>query len=158
MATIFLQGMAKWARLQAPDQWGNWKINLYLDQANMQKFKDLGVKNKIGRDDDGDFITLRRPLNRVVKGKVIGMAPPVVVDKDGAPMEGVAIGNGSTVTAKCDYYEYKSPQGDPGHAVRLAGLRVDSLIPYTPEKDYPPELKKAVGKLNEQPKPQEALF
>jgi hypothetical protein len=123
----------------------------------MAIFKELSVKNTVKRDDDGDYIVFRRPTQRVVKGKVQGLSPPVIVDKEGNPTEGVGIGNGSDVTVKLDYYSYKSPQGDTGKAIRLAGLRVDNLVPYNPNNDYPEELKKAVGKLNEQPK-QEELF
>jgi hypothetical protein len=159
MAQVYLQGRCKWARLQVPDQWGNWKINLYPTPESLQKFKDLKVKNVLKRDDDGDWIAIRRPSQKIIGGKLQGLAPPVIIDKDGAPTD-AAVGNGSDVTVKCDYYTYKTPQGEPGHAIRLAGIRVDSLVPYTPDKDYPEEpkeLKKVVGKLNEQPK-QEDLF
>jgi len=154
-STVYLQGKCKWARLQAPDQWGNWKLNLYPTSDSMATFKELGVKNTVKRDDDGDYIALRRPTQRVVKGKVLGLSPPVIVDKEGNPIEGVGIGNGSDLTVKLDYYSYKSPQGDSGKAIRLAGVRVDNLVPYNPSNDYPEELKKVVGKLNEQPKQQE---
>lgn len=157
MAQVYLQGKAKWARLTTPDQWGNWKMNLYLTSESKETFKGLGVKNILKRDEDGDYIQLRRPTQKVLNGKVIGYAPPTVVDKDGAPAEAVAVGNGSDVTVKLDYYSYKSPQGDPGKAIRLAGVRVDNLVPYNPDKDYTPEQHKAAGKLNEQPK-QEDLF
>ena len=153
---VYLQGKCKWARLQSPDQWGNWKINLYPTKESMAIFKELNVKNHVKRDDDGDFIALKRPTQKMIKGKVMGYSPPTVVDKDGNPTD-VGIGNGSDVTVKCDYYSYKSPQGDPGNAIRLTGIRIDSLVPYNPSNDYPEELKKAVGTLNEQPK-QEELF
>jgi hypothetical protein len=157
MAAVYLQGKAKWARLATPDQWGNWKVNLYLNDESKGIFNGLGVKNTLKRDEDGDYIVLRRPTQKVVKGKVMGYAPPTVVDKSGAPADGMAIGNGSDITVKLEYYSYKSPQGDQGKAIRLAGVKVDNLVPYSPDKDYTPEQHKAVGELNNQPK-QEELF
>jgi hypothetical protein len=156
MAQIYLQGIGKWVRVQSPDQWGNWKLNLYLTKESLEIFNGLKVKNKLTRDEEGDWIAIRRPASKVIGGKIQGLAPPLVVDKDGSPTD-VAIGNGSHLTVKCDYYSYKSPQGDAGHAIRLAGIRIDSLVPYQPNKDYPEDLKKAVGKLVDQPK-QEDLF
>ena len=153
---VYLQGKSKWARLQSPDDWGNWKLNLYLTPESKKTFEDLKVKNHLKRDDDGDFVAIKRPVQKMIKGKVMGLAPPVIVDKDGTPTTEM-IGNGSDVTVKCDYYSYKSPQGEPGNAIRLAGVRIDNLVPYTPAKDYTEADKKAVGALNEQPK-QEELF
>jgi len=155
-SSVYLQGKGKWVKVKAPDQWGNWKLNLYLTDESKKTFQDLKVKNYLKRDDDGDYIVVRRPTQKMIKGKIQGLAPPTIVDKDGAPTE-TAIGNGSDITVKCDYYSYKSPTGEPGKAIRLAGVRIDNLVPYTPDKDYPEQLKKDVGELNQQPK-QEDLF
>ena len=153
---VYLQGKCKWARLQTPDDWGNWKLNLYLTPESKKTFEELKVKNHLKRDDDGDFVAIKRPQSKIIKGRLTGMSPPVVLDKDGGPTTEL-IGNGSDVTVKCDYYSYKTPQGETGNAIRLSSVRIDTLVPYTPSKDYTPELAKAVGKLNEQPK-QEELF
>lgn len=149
--TVFLQGKAKFARLHLPDQWGNYKITLYLSNASYEKFKELGVKNVVKKDEDGYFITLRRPLQKMMKGKVVGLAPPSTVDKTGIPLRDVMIGNGSDVTVKLAYYSYNTPQGEKGHAIRLEGVRVDNLVPYNPPTDHDPTTYEQVEGLDKQP-------
>ena len=154
---IYLQGKAKWCKITAPDPWGNWKITLYPTPESLDKFKALGVKNHLKRDEDGDNVTFRRPSQKIIRGKTVGFSPPLVIDSNGIPLEGVLIGNGSDVTVKLDYYGFKTPIGDTGKAVRLASIRVDNLVPFKPEADYTEDQIKAVAKLREQPQ-QEELF
>lgn len=128
---VYLQGKAKWARLGRPDEWGNYKINLYLNNESVEKFRNLGTKNVLKKDEDGYFCTLRRPESKLMRGKVVGLAPPTVVDKDGMPMRDVMLGNGSDVTVKLDLYEYYPPGSkEKAKAMRMSGVRVDNLVPY----------------------------
>jgi hypothetical protein len=150
---VFLKGKAKWARVSTPDPWGHFKITLYPDSESISKFKELKVKNTMKRDEDGDYLVLRRPVNKTIRGKVVGFAPPTVVDSAGMPLRDVLIGNGSDVTVKLIYYSYMSPQKEPGFAIRLEAVRVDNLVPFTPKRDFEADEVKAMGTLNEQPAP-----
>lgn len=139
MATeyVFLSGKGMWARTQRPDEWGNWSIQLRPDNKSLEMVQNLqkqGVKNNIKKDDDGYFVTYRRPQQKMIRGKVIGFTPVEVVDKDGEPID-VAIGNGSDVTIKLEVYQHGTPGGGKSKAARLLGVRVDNLIPFVKEKD-----------------------
>jgi hypothetical protein len=152
---VFLQGKAKWARLATADSYGNFKITLYPNEASLAKIKELqaaGIKNTLGKDDDGYFMTFRRPQSKTIKGRVVGFAPPTVVDREGLPLRDVMVGNNSDVTVKLESYKYSSPQGQKGLAVRLLGIKVDDLVPYFPDRDFTPEQKEEVRGLSEQPK------
>ena len=128
---VYLRGKAKWCMVNIPDQWGNYKVSLYLTPDSLEKFKELKVKNHLKKDDDGYYVVLRRPTSKMIKGKVIGMAPPIVKDKDGVEMHDALIGNGSDITVKLEYYPYTFNKVTE-HAVRLHTIRIDNLIPYAP--------------------------
>lgn len=153
---VYLQGKAKWARLQTPDPWGNWKITLYLtpDSYNqMSALKNEGVKNIIKKDEDGYHVTLRRPVNKEMRGKLQGFAPPEVINPDGTPLRDVLIGNGSDVTVKLEVYSHKTPSGGYAKAARLQGVRVDNLVPFELSRDFEPggDQERMVKGLPEQP-------
>lgn len=152
---VYLSGKAKWARVSTPDPWGNFKVTLYPNPESIEKFKGLGVKNVMKRDEDGDFVVLRCPQQKMIRGKIVAFPPPLVVNKEGNPMRDILIGNGSDVTVKIDHYTYKSPFGEAGKAIRLSGIRVDNLVPYTADRDMEADEERQVGKLDEQP---EQLF
>lgn len=161
--TIYLSGKAKWVRPTSPDPWGNWKMDLYPDTESYNKFLELketkdgvsGIKNVIKKDDDGYCITLRRPTQKVYKGKVQGFAPPEVLDKDNQPMRDTLIGNGSDVTAKVSVYTHGTPGGGKARAMRWEAVRVDNLIPFEGKRDFDEVTNKQVSGLVDQP---EKLF
>lgn len=166
MATeyIYLSGKGKWIRPNAPDPWGNWKMDLYPNEDSHNKILDLktsqdgvsGIKNEVKKDPvDGYFITLRRPTQKVYKGKVQGFAPPIVLDKAGQPLRDTPIGNGSDVTVKVAVYTHGTPGGGKAKALRWEALRVDNLVPFEPKKDFAEDQEKQVRGLDEQP---EQLF
>lgn len=160
---VYLTGKGKWVRPNAPDPWGNWKMDLYLDQASYEKVLALkttengvgGIKNEIKKDEDGYYVTLRRPTQKVYKGKVQGFAPPEVLDKELKPLRDINIGNGSDVTAKVVVYEHATPGGSKARAMRWESLRVDNLIPFDGKKDFQEDQQKQVEGLADQP---ERLF
>jgi len=155
MATeyVFLSGKGMWARTQRPDEWGNYSIQLRPDNASLEKVRELkeqGVKNNIKKDDDGFFITYRRPQQKMIRGKVIGFTPVEVVDKDGKPID-VGIGNGSDVTIKLEVYQHGTPGGGKAKAARLMGVRIDNLVPFEKDKDYDEDRQEQIDGLAEQP-------
>ena len=97
MATeiIYIKGKAKWARLVNPDQWSNFSIQVHPDAEGLEKIRELqsqGLKNTLKKDDDGWYVRLRRPTSKLIKGKVTSFLPPLVVDKDGQPLDGKKVG------------------------------------------------------------------
>lgn len=127
MATteVYLSGKAKWAKVYKLDEkYRNWQIQLYMDAESMKKYKASGMTMAIKEDDDGQYVTFRRPEAKLIKAEMVKFNPPRVVDADGQPFDD-NIGNGSTVTIKVLVYD--TIKG-PGH--RLEAVRVDKHIPY----------------------------
>ena len=150
---IFLQGKSKWTRVDHPDQYGAYSTVLYPNAASMKKIyelKERGLLNVIKKDEDGEYITFKRPTQKTINGKVRGFTPPECLDAQGNKLKAF-IGNGSDVTVKLEVYGYKSPLGGKeGVAARLDSIRVDNLVPYERES-FPEDEKKQVEGLDEQP-------
>jgi hypothetical protein len=139
----FLQGKCMWARLNDPDvEYNTWSVRLYLTPDSYNKVMKLkegtagvdGILNEVKKDDEGYFITLRRPLTKEWGGKRQQLTPPILVDKDNQPFIDY-IGNGSDITAKVTVYEYTKPfKKGKGTAIRLEAVKVDNLVPYKKEQ------------------------
>jgi hypothetical protein len=112
------------------------------------------VKNHVKKDDDGWFVTFKRPTERKFSGRVEGMDPPRVIDKDGKPIE-TRIGNGSDGIVKLEVYQHKTPNGGHAKAARWAALRIDNLVEFEAEKDFSEVEKAELKTLREEP---EQLF
>lgn len=125
-------GIAKWAKVKTPEEFrgtSKYSLDLYLDHAQLEDFRDLGTSVKIRKDDEGSFVKLSRYTEKEFKGeKVLYEAPKVW--KDGEAFEGL-IGNGSKVTCRVSVY------GDKIKAHRLEAIRIDELVEYNPENKSP---------------------
>ena len=171
---VYLQGKTKWFRHQGADQWGNYAHVLWLDPSSVKKFQELqeskdginGIKNTIQKDEDGYYVTLRRPSEKEMKnGRKLTFRPPEVLDgsktlPDGSnpplPPE-VRVGNGSDVTTKISVYTFTPPVGkNKGKAIRWESSRIDNLIPYSGTTDLDKYETRQVKGLSEQP-PQQAF-
>lgn len=157
MATenVYLSGKAKWARTQTPDKYSKWGLVLYPDAKSLEKIhklKEEGIKNVLKKDDDGYCMTFSRPTSKMVRGKVIGMSPPEVLNKEGTRPLGELVGNGSDVTIKVETYGGKTPVGGTYKAARLASVRVDNLVPFQRDS-FNEGAQKAIEGLSEQPEP-----
>lgn len=155
----YLSGKLKWAnKLIQPDlAYKKWSVVLYPDQASYNKIMLLkeppAILNEIKKDEEGYYITLSRPTSRTYQGVERAFVPPLVTNADGTACT-VPIGNGSDGTCKIEVYNYKQKvTGKLGRAIRLEAVRVDNLIPYTPNKDRTPEQQKLAQGLDEQPAP-----
>lgn len=138
-STLYFSGDANWAKLQKPDTKfnpdGEYKIDVFLDQANLKKFADSQIQLKIRYADDGrPYVTFKRAVKKLIKGELVILGAPQMLDKDSNPMDpNTVIGNGSVVTVKVTTYD-----GAKGKAHRLEAVRVDNLIPYGEvNKDVP---------------------
>lgn len=157
---VFIQGKVAWVKYVTPDpMYNKWSIQVHPNAEGIEVIRELqtqGIKNQFKKDEDGYYINFSRPVDRKIKGKVIGMTPPVVLNSEGTPMDGVAIGNGSDGTVKLEIYTHPTPSGGKAKAARWAGLKVDNLIPFNKDTDFPdPAMKEQAKGLDEQP---EQLF
>lgn len=156
---VYVQGKVKWFRYKAPDDWGFWKHQMWMNPASLDKIRELqgeGLKNIIKKDEDGEFTTFRRPVSKVMRGKVVGFAPPLVYEADGkTPITDYQIGNGSDVTTKLEVYSHPTPGGGSAKACRWLSSRIDHLVPFDNKTDPTESEEKAQRGLDEQP---EQLF
>lgn len=144
--TVYITGTIKWCKHLQPDfqfeAAGKWSVVMYLAGPELEKVRLLvaqkGLKNSIRNDDDGWYITLGRKCTYTVNGRTIGREPPEVfrMADDGethVPIDS-RIGNGSTGVAKCVIWS--SPKF-PGSNLRWEALRVDNLVEFNPQSDFP---------------------
>lgn len=157
---VYLKGKGKWIKAVVPDQlYNKWSVVLYPDTDSLEKVRELqleGLKNRLRKDDEGYNVNFSRPVSKENKksGQLMTFQPPKVVDKEGNPMDGVAIGNGSDITIKLEVYSHAVPgSSKTAKAARLASIRVDNLIPFNKEKDFTPEEAEQISGLKEQPEP-----
>lgn len=153
---LIVKGKCKWAnRLFVPDvEYKKWSLVLYPDAESLEKIRDLqaeGMKNVLKKDEDGYHVGFGRPTEKVIRGKVVAFAPPVVVDSNEQPFAG-PIGNGSDVTIKLEVYSHPVPGTQKrAKASRIMSVRVDNLVPFEKEKDFTDEEKDAVDGLDKHP-------
>ena len=153
---VYVSGKGSWVRAVTPDQWDCWSATLHPDAKSLEIIRDLqaeGMKNTLKKDDDGYYTKFRRPVSKMMRGKVQAFTPPEVIDKDGKPLDGKKIGNGSDITLKLDVYEHGTPGGGKAKAARLEAVRVDNLIEFNPDSDFTPDEAGKVEGLKDQPEP-----
>lgn len=156
----YVSGKLSWVRVVKPDLTYNcWTVTLHPDAASLEKIREWqseGLKNQVKKDDDGWYVKFRCNVSRERKdGSIWTFEAPRVVDKDGRPMDGSIIGNGSDGTIKLEVYEHPTPGGGKAIAARLVGVKVDSLVKFDPEADYTESEAKETEELRKQP---EVLF
>lgn len=137
MATKFyyFDGPVKWAKVQ-PQQldrkYNKYSINVYLDDVNLERFKESGSQTEIKTDDDGTYVQFKRDNQKLIKGELVEFGVPEVFLKDDQGkdkrFEG-NIGNDSVVTVKVAIYD-----GAKGKGSRLESVRIDELVEYEPNK------------------------
>lgn len=127
---VFLSGKCKFCNVTTPDKFGFYGTNLYLDDASKivwQRLKEEGIMNRLRGSEDGEFVTLRCPEKKKIRGEMRLMDKPSVV-KDGLPYVGM-IGNGSDLTCMVTVYDYKKPMTqEKGVAIRLRAIKINNLI------------------------------
>lgn len=127
MPTIY--GTAKYARVYEHnkdtkyDENGVYSLDLYVEGAELEKLKKLGVK--INHSEDGDFVKPKRKDSILKDGETIKLGPPPVVGPDGKTPFTENIGNGSKVAAMVTVTEFKGTK-----SIKLSALQVIEHIPY----------------------------
>lgn len=115
------------------EKYKRWKISLALDKDSQKVFDESECQLRAKRDDGKHWYTFSRNHERVVKDNVVHFDPPEVVDFDGNPTTEF-IGNGSKVTIRVALFDTSKGKGH-----RLEKIRIDSLVPYTPDKNKIPD-------------------
>ena len=138
-----LKGKGKWVKIYLPDDnFGDpaWKLDLYISPEDLLTFKSWGLKNRTYRDEDGDYVHLKRPVSKKWKGQEVNFTAPVVIDDKGNPFN-QPIGNGSDLTVTLEYYGFNAKTGGgPGKAIRLHTVQVDNLVPSPYAQQHPKEI------------------
>lgn len=152
---IDVKGKVSWLYATAFNRYEKWSVTLHPDNKSLEIIRDLqaqGIKNVMKKDDDGYYIQFSREPTKLMKGKVVAFAAPKVIDKEGIPMDGARIGNGSDVTLRLEVYQHGTPNGGKSKAARFDSIRIDNLVPYLPDRDLKTdEEKKAVEDLKNAP-------
>ena len=140
-----LKGKLMWCRLVDLNRYGKWSLDLYPDNASLEKLRELqadGVKNVIKKDDDGYHVQISRPAQvEFQKGVVQSVTPPHIRDKDKQPLPAnVLIGNGSDGEVAIEVYTHRVPNSEKrAKAMRLYGVEVHNLIPFETTEEKSPE-------------------
>lgn len=125
----YFKGMINWAKVQKPDDKYNvYTLDLYLDEPSLEMFKDSGLQLTLRDGDDGKYIKLRRPVEKVFSDEVIDNGKPEVLVKnsDGEwESFGGLVGNGSTGVCKVRVYDSKRGKGH-----ELVTVAIEELVPY----------------------------
>lgn len=126
-------GKIRWAKsrfggLFEPDpEYGSYKCQFYPDIKTWESIKNSGLalEAKQDREDGLDFIILRRPVEKVIKGENVQFGRPKVYFEEGIEPT-TNIGNDSDVVVNVVVY----PAGRHiGH--RLESVTVTHLVEYT---------------------------
>lgn len=129
--TYYFSGEVMYPKLVTPDtkfnEQGIYCLDLFMDNDSWEKFEKSGAQLKV-RDRDGrKFITFKRPAKKLIKGDVVDLGPPDVLNNDNSPfdMSKSLVGNGSKVTVKVNIYDTMKGKGHT-----LEAVRVDYLVAY----------------------------
>lgn len=128
MATYYLQGTCKWAKLQEPgtnyDKTSrSYSIDMFLDENSWKLFEESGcqLKRRTDKETGETFVSFKRAEKKIIKGTIKEMGPPEVLDGEGNPFTG-KVGNGSTVIVKISVYPSLKGMGHTLEAIKLVDL------------------------------------
>ncbi len=124
-ANVVVKGTAFWAQLEQVNQYSNkYQVDISnLSAKAVEALQEMGITVKNKGDDRGFFITCKSTY------------PITAQSAQGDSMEGIAIGNGSGITAVVSAYSWTSPQGKKGVSPNLKKLVVNDLVVYEKEED-----------------------
>lgn len=129
-----LSGKSHWATIATPNTTFEpvWSIDLALEGEELNKAQKMGLTIKNKSDDRGDFVTIKRKVNR--KDGSQNQAPSLV-DANKNDMGTTLIGNGSDVNVLLKTYEWEYA-GKSGVGAELQKVQVINLIPYGDGEDF----------------------
>ena len=154
---VYFKGKGSWFRhlFDLDQEFQKWHVTLHFTAESLDEFRALQLRTHLKKDEDGYYAKLSRPRRKIMRGKEIIFDAPLVFDKDGNPItDSKNVGNGSDITVKCEVYQYTAPGSKVrANAIRLESVRIDNLVPYSPQRDYEPDQAKAAAGLMDQPEP-----
>lgn len=145
-----LSGKAHWASVANPNTTFEpvWSVDLAIEGDELNKARQMGLAIKNKGDDRGDFVTIKRKVNR--RDGTQNQAP-TLVDANKNPMSGTLIGNGSDINVLFKTYEWEYA-GKTGVGAELQKVQVANLVPYSDgsdDFDVVPDGYSAVDTLND---------
>lgn len=158
------RGKVKWARVKKPNKFGKWSVDLYPDAKSLPLVKKLkeepAIKNFLKKDDDGEYMTFSRDVNKTMRGKLVMFEEPILLEPDPnnegkfIPFVDKMIGNGSDCDVQVEIYTFVVPgTGARGRACRLKGMTVWNLVPFEMSQDFTEQEFKNVRGLINEPRP-----
>lgn len=128
------KGKSKWAMVHKVDEkYGNYKIDVYLDEPSLKLYNESGCQMKIKEDEDGSYVTFRRANSQLMGTELVVFGKPKVVNKENEEINDL-VGNGSEVVIKVEVFNTKNGVGH-----RLEGVCVLDLVPYEEKEEVKPE-------------------
>ncbi len=117
---VYLKGTTGYVKLDKPDDYDKYVVQLALDKASKKLVKESGMRNDIK---DGDVIYLRRPVStQFMDGTIKEYGPPSVIDLDGNEVpvsEYSRAWTGALVTCKLTVYDSSRGKGSRLETVRI---------------------------------------
>ena len=128
-----LSGKAYWASVSTPNTTYEpvYQVDLSLNEGEVEKAKKLGLKIKSKGDDRGNFVSIKRKVNRKDGGV---NSAPALKDAQKRDMHGTLIGNGSDVNVLFKTYEWEYA-GNKGIGTDLQAVQVVNLVAYGGKDD-----------------------
>lgn len=166
MATSYinLTGKARYVKniFQPDEAFGasKFKAGIYLDDENLQKYKNSGIQVSIKEDENGKYVVLSRDEVKMINKNLVYFTPPYIKNKDTSYRvhytnnngemvrqysdakdkdkiqrigEPFMIGNGSLIELNVCIFDTKTK----GKGHRLEGIRIIDLIEYVPKAQEP---------------------
>lgn len=129
-----LSGKSFWAAIATPNTTFEpvWSIDVALTGQELSKAQNLGLNIKNKGDERGDFVSLKRKVNRRDGSE---NTAPALKDSQKRDMGKTLVGNGSDVNVLFKTYEWEYA-GKSGIGADLQAVQVVSLIPYGDSEDF----------------------
>lgn len=129
-----LSGKSHWAAIASPNTTFEpvWSIDVALEGSELEKAKQLGLKIKNKGDDRGDFVSIKRKVNRRDGSE---NNAPALVDSQKRDMGQTLVGNGSDVNVLFKTYDWEYA-GNKGVGADLQKVQVVNLVPYGDSDDF----------------------
>lgn len=123
-----LSGKAYWASIANPNTTFEpvWSIDLAVEGGELDKARQMNLNIKNKSDERGDFVTIKRKVNRKDGSQ---NQRPSLVDSNKNDMGNTLVGNGSDVNVLFKTYEWEYA-GKMGIGTELEKVQVTKLVEY----------------------------
>ncbi|MBD3260584.1 MAG: hypothetical protein GF334_02730 [Candidatus Altiarchaeales archaeon] len=114
----YFKGIARYNRLRQPDDYGNYVIQVEMDEESADKYRNSGIQVAI---DDENKVYFRRPDTKTINKELVELGPPMVIDTEGTKLDDL-IGQGSEVVVKVRSYDTRKGVGHTLDAIQVRNL------------------------------------